>query len=173
MKVSSSFVFLSFLALSATPSCSSFIVFFFSFCFSFFPLLCFASFFFNNVAGQHFDHCLVVFCFVFDSERERVNGKAIDSSALCLTEDGAFSSCKEDHGVLLLSALLSSRRSMVCCLGFVPAGSVSSSSTLKSLCPPVYLLCHFPSLRHAQDSTPTGDTASEGRYRIWTPASHD
>ena len=23
-------------------------------------------------------------------------------------------------------------------------------------CPPVYLLCHFPSLRHVQDSAPTG-----------------
>ena len=51
-------------------------------------------------------------------------------------------------------------------LGFVPAGSVSSSSTLQIFreasylwwlpCPLVYLLGHFPSLRHVQGSTPTG-----------------
>ena len=51
-------------------------------------------------------------------------------------------------------------------LGFVPAGSVSSSSTLQIfceashlwglLCLSVYLLGHFPSLRHVQGSTPTG-----------------
>ena len=50
--------------------------------------------------------------------------------------------------------------------GFVPAGSASSFSTLQIfreashlwglLCPLVYLLCHFPSLRHVQGSTPTG-----------------
>ena len=50
-------------------------------------------------------------------------------------------------------------------LGFVPAGSVSSSSTLQIfreasrlwglLCPLVYLFGHFPSLRHVQGSTPT------------------
>ena len=50
-------------------------------------------------------------------------------------------------------------------LGFVPAGSVSSSSTLQMFrdgshmwwlfCPLVYLLGHFPSLRHDQGSTPT------------------
>ena len=49
-------------------------------------------------------------------------------------------------------------------LGFVPAGSVSSSSTLQIfreasylwelLCLPVDLLGHFPSLRHFQGSTP-------------------
>ena len=51
-------------------------------------------------------------------------------------------------------------------LGFVPAGSVSSSSTLQIfreashlwglLCPPVYLLSRFLSLWHDQGSTPTG-----------------
>ena len=51
-------------------------------------------------------------------------------------------------------------------LGFVSAGSVSSFSTLQIfretshlrwlLCPPVYLLGYFPSLRHVQGSTPTG-----------------
>ena len=47
-------------------------------------------------------------------------------------------------------------------LGFVPVGSVSSSSTLQIfrdashlwglLCPPVYLLGHFPSLWHVQEN---------------------
>ena len=51
-------------------------------------------------------------------------------------------------------------------LGFVPAGSISSCSTLHIfreasrlwglLCPPVCLLGHFPALRHVQGSTPTG-----------------
>ena len=51
-------------------------------------------------------------------------------------------------------------------LGFVPACSVSSSLTLQIfqdashlwglLYPPMYLLGHFPSLWHVQDSTPTG-----------------
>ena len=51
-------------------------------------------------------------------------------------------------------------------LGFVPAGSVSSSSPLQIfrdatrlwwlLFPPVYLLCHFLWLRLVQDSTPIG-----------------
>ena len=53
------------------------------------------------------------------------------------------------------------------------AGSVSSSSTLQIfleashlwwlLCPPVYLLGHFPSLRYVQGDTPTG--AFEGGCR--------
>ena len=50
-------------------------------------------------------------------------------------------------------------------LGFVPAGSVSSTSTLQIFrdtshmwwCPPVHLLCYFPSLRHVQGSTYTGN----------------
>ena len=52
-------------------------------------------------------------------------------------------------------------------LGFVHAGSVSSFSTLhifrearhlwELLCPPVYLFGRFPSLRHVQWNTPTGD----------------
>ena len=64
-------------------------------------------------------------------------------------------------------------------LGFVPAGSVSSSSTLQIfreashlwglLFPPVCLLGHFPSLRHVQDSAPTG--VFEGRYRPLTHSS--
>ena len=51
-------------------------------------------------------------------------------------------------------------------LGFLPAGSVSSFSTLQIfreasnlwglLCPPVVLLGRFPSLLHIQDSTPPG-----------------
>ena len=51
-------------------------------------------------------------------------------------------------------------------LGFVPAGSVSNSSTLKLFqeashlwglhCPPVCLLVHFPPLWHVQGSTSTG-----------------
>ena len=51
-------------------------------------------------------------------------------------------------------------------LGFVPAGSVSSSSTFwifqeashlwGLFCLPVYLLGCFPSIRHAQGSIPTG-----------------
>ena len=51
-------------------------------------------------------------------------------------------------------------------LGFVHTGSVSSISTLQTfrdashlwwlLCPPVYLLCHFPLFHHVQGSTPTG-----------------
>ena len=55
-------------------------------------------------------------------------------------------------------------------LGFVPACSVSSSSTLEIfqeadhlrglLCPPLCLLCHSPSLRHVQGSTPTGVSES-------------
>ena len=50
--------------------------------------------------------------------------------------------------------------------GFVPASRVSSFSTLqifretshlrRLLCSTVYLLGHFPSLRHVQGSTPTG-----------------
>ena len=73
---------------------------------------------------------------------------------------------KKDRLALPLSTPLSSRRSMVWCLWLVPAGSVSSSSTPQIfreashlwglLCPPVYLLGRFPSLRHAQGSTPTG-----------------
>ena len=73
---------------------------------------------------------------------------------------------KEDRLALLLSTLLSSRWSMMWCLWFVSAGSVSSSSTLQVfrgashlwelLCPPVYLLSHFLSLRHVQGSTSTG-----------------
>ena len=63
-------------------------------------------------------------------------------------------------------------------LGFVPAGSVSSSSTLQSfrdashswwlICPPVYLLCHLLWLRHAH-STPIG--IFEGGCRTLTHAS--
>ena len=51
-------------------------------------------------------------------------------------------------------------------LDFVPAGNVSSSSTLQLFretsdlwglsCPPVYLLGHFPSLRYVQGNTPIG-----------------
>ena len=63
--------------------------------------------------------------------------------------------------------------------GFVPASRVSSFSTLqifretshlrRLLCPTVYLLGHFPSLRHVQGSTPTG--YSDYRYiPVW--ASH-
>ena len=75
---------------------------------------------------------------------------------------------KEDCLALPLSMHLSSRQSMVWCnvLGFVSTGSVSSFSTLQIfweashlwglLCPPVYLLSHFPPLRHVQGSTPTG-----------------
>ena len=80
---------------------------------------------------------------------------------------------KKDRLALPLSTPLSSRKSMVWCLWLVPAGSVSSSSTPQTfrgashlwgllcppvwlLCPPVYLLGRFPSLRHAQGSTPTG-----------------
>ena len=64
-------------------------------------------------------------------------------------------------------------------LGFVPAGSVSSSSAPQIfqdtshlwglLCPPVYLLGRFPSLRHVQDSTPTG--VFEGGCRPLTHSS--
>ena len=60
--------------------------------------------------------------------------------------------------------------------GFVPTGSVSSSSTLPIfrdannmwwlLCPPVRLLDHFPSLLHVQGSTSTG--VSEGGRRTLT-----
>ena len=51
-------------------------------------------------------------------------------------------------------------------LGLLPAGGVSSFSTLQIfreashlwglLCPPIVLLSRFPSLRHFQGSTPTG-----------------
>ena len=64
-------------------------------------------------------------------------------------------------------------------LGFMPAGSVSSFSTLQFfreanhfwglLCPPVYLLDCFPSLRHVQGSTPT--EVFEGGCRPSTHAS--
>ena len=64
-------------------------------------------------------------------------------------------------------------------IGFVTAGSVSSSSTcqifrdasqlLWLLCPPVCLLGHFPSLRHVQGSTPTG--VFEGGCRPLTHSS--
>ena len=70
---------------------------------------------------------------------------------------------------LPLSMPLSSRSSKVWCpwlCQFVPACSVSSSLTIQIfqdashlwglLCPPAYLLGHFPSLWHVQDSTPTG-----------------
>ena len=73
---------------------------------------------------------------------------------------------KEDHLALPLSTSFSSRWLTRDVLGFVPAGSVSSFLTLKIfpeasnmwrlLCPPVYLLGHFPSLWHVQGSTPTG-----------------
>ena len=63
-------------------------------------------------------------------------------------------------------------------LGFVPAARVSSSSTLQImrkashlwglLCPPVYLVGHFRSLRRVQGSTPTG--VFEGECR---PSTHD
>ena len=57
-------------------------------------------------------------------------------------------------------------------LGFAPAGNVSSFSTLQIfrearrlwwlLCPPVYLLGHFSSLRYVQGSTPTRELISAG-----------
>ena len=57
-------------------------------------------------------------------------------------------------------------------LGFVPAGSVSSFSTLQIfreashlwglLCPPVYLLGRFPSLRYVQ-----GSTSTNRNFRRW------
>ena len=63
----------------------------------------------------------------------------------------------------------------------MPAGSVSSFSTLQFfqeashfwglLCPPVYLLDRFPSLRHVQGSTPT--EVFEGGCRPSTHASLD
>ena len=59
--------------------------------------------------------------------------------------------------------------------GFVPTGSVSSPSTLHPfreanhlrglLCPPVYLLGHFPSLRHVQGSAPTVFAAKKERRK--------
>ena len=58
-------------------------------------------------------------------------------------------------------------------LGFVPAVSVSSFSTLQIfrgasrlwelLCPPFYLLGRFVSLRHVEGSTPTGNFEGECR----------
>ena len=63
-------------------------------------------------------------------------------------------------------------------LGFVPAGSVSNCSTLQIfrdashlwglLCPPVYLLGHFGSLRHIQGSTCTHRIFRRWRSTIGT-----
>ena len=92
-----------------------------------------------------------------------------NSSNVHQTDDDplVLSKFKEDHGALLpLSMPLSSRRFIVWCPWHcVPAGSVSSSSTLQifwdashlwwMLCLPVYLLSHFPSLQHVQGSTST------------------
>ena len=60
-------------------------------------------------------------------------------------------------------------------LGFVPTGSVSSPSTLQHfreanylrglLCPPVYLLGHFPSLRLVQGSAPRVFVAKKERRK--------
>ena len=70
---------------------------------------------------------------------------------------GSFSR-KISCPVLFLSTPLCSRR--WCDVpGFVPAGSVSSFSTLLIsllICLPVCLLGHFPSLRHVWGSTSTG-----------------
>ena len=59
--------------------------------------------------------------------------------------------------------------------GFVPTGSVSSPSTLQHfreanhlrglLCPPVYLLGHFSSLRHVQGSAPRVFVAKKERRK--------
>ena len=73
---------------------------------------------------------------------------------------------REDRLALPHSTPLSSRRSIVWCPWLCARSNVSSSSTLQIfreasrlwglLCPPVYLLGPFPSLRHVQGNTPTG-----------------
>ena len=84
-----------------------------------------------------------------------------------LIEDGPLSSFQGR-----LSSASSFHTSWCDALGFVPACSVSSSSTLQLfqeashlwglLCPPVCLLGYFSSLRHVQGSAPTGVEEGEG-----------
>ena len=84
-----------------------------------------------------------------------------------LIEDGTLSSFQGR-----LSSASSFHTSWCDALGFVPACSVSSSSTLQLfqeashlwglLCPPVCLLGYFSSLRHVQGSAPTGVEEGEG-----------
>ena len=85
------------------------------------------------------------------------NVRLIDDGPL-LSFQGRSSSASSFHASLRWRKVLS----LVC----VPSGSVSSSSTLQIfreanhlrwlLCPPVYLLNHFPSFRHVLGSTSTG-----------------
>ena len=85
---------------------------------------------------------------------------------------------KEDRLALPLStpSLLQAICGMMS-LGFVPAGSVSSFSTLQvcrekqatcegCFCPSVYLLGRFPSLRHVPGSTPTGSKVDVDRRHM-------
>ena len=90
-------------------------------------------------------------------------GTSSKCSNVRLTDDGRLSSCQGRS-----SSASTFHESFRWCdvLGFVPAGSVSSSSTLQIfrevshlwglLCQLVYLLGRFPSPRHVQGSTLTG-----------------
>ena len=73
---------------------------------------------------------------------------------------------KEDRLALPLSRLSPSGDRRCDVLDFVPSGTVTSSLTIQIfreasllrglLCPPVYLLGHFPSLRHVQSKHTIG-----------------